>query len=878
MIALAQSGLSVFAAPTPVTGPTNFASDDAFLGYVEQQTFNYFWNEANPANGLISLRSDQPNTAAIGAVGFGLSAICAGIDHGWITRDQGRARVLAALTTLYNGPQGSGASGYTGYHGWFYHQLNINTGLRNGTIELSSSDTAILLSGVIDVGIYFNDPINVDQATIRTLSSNIFNRVDFQFMLKTNDNTVYQQWTPEMGFTNVSGYKGYNQVAYLYIYGLGAPTNPLPAASWAAWVSGFNWKTYYGYSYAYKAQLFGYQYSHCWIDFLGIPDAYMQGMGSDYFQNSRRATLAQQAYAIDNPPGYPNYGSNEWGYTSCSGPDGYDTLGAPGGTDNGTIAPTAAAGSMPFAPEVCLPTIRHMYDTYTNLLWTTEGFRDSFNVASNNFFNTATLAIDEGPIILMIENYRTGSVWQRMLSSPIIQRGLQRAGFPAPPPYAVTAMMVSSNQISVSWSGVSTYQTGYQVQTSTNGVNYAVATTVSSNVYSAAVSWPSNVTCFIRVVTTSPAGLSGARQTVIVPGAGALPAVALSSPSDGSSYPAPAAITLVASVAANGHYITQVNFYNGSAWLASDTNAPYIYNWTNVNAGSYNLGAQAVYDSGSTVASATAAVTVTNLATGTPPVVALTSPSAGSSFLAPAAIPLAASVIANGHNITQVSFFSGSIPLGSAISAPYTLTWNSVGAASYNLSAQAAYDSGSIVTSSIVTVIVTNPLPNSALNIYDPFNYIVGTALDGQGGWYLSGSISLGTIEAGNLSVPGLAGAMGNRYTWPVGSDSVRLPFGATITNGAVYFSFALRIDQVGSFTGHDTFAGLALGAATTYFPKIDAVCNSSNAYQIAIYKGSGTTYGSVASPTFTTNDVVFIVARYSINASSSTDDTCDCG
>ncbi|HTB82267.1 MAG TPA: glucoamylase family protein, partial [Candidatus Sulfotelmatobacter sp.] len=491
-------------------------SDDAFLGYVEQQTFNYFWNEVNTTNGLIRLRSDQANTAAVGAVGFGLSAICIGIDHGWITRDQGRARVLAALNTLYNGPQGSGASGYTGYHGWFYHQLNLNTGFRNGTIELSTSDTAILLSGVIDAGIYFNDPTNQDEVTIRNVSSNIFNRIDFQFMLKTNDSTVYLQWTPESGFTNVNGYKGYNEVAYLYIYGLGAPTNPLPAASWAAWVSGFNWKTYYGYSYAYKAQLFGYQYSHCWIDFNGIPDAYMQGMGSDYFQNSRRATLAQQAYAIDNPAGYPNYGTNEWGYTSCSGPDGYDTVGAPGGTDNGTIAPTAAAGSMPFAPEACLPAIRHLYDTYTNQLWTTEGFRDSFNIASNNFFNSATLAIDEGPIILMIENYRTGSVWNRMMTSPIIQRGLQRAGFTAPPPNTVNAAVISSNQISVSWSGISTYQTGYEILTSSNGVTFTVSATVASNIYSATISWPSNTPCYIEVVTTSPAGTSGSLQTVIL--------------------------------------------------------------------------------------------------------------------------------------------------------------------------------------------------------------------------------------------------------------------------------------------------------------------------------------------------------------------------
>ncbi|HSU57084.1 MAG TPA: hypothetical protein VLT36_23790 [Candidatus Dormibacteraeota bacterium] len=160
-------------------------------------------------------------------------------------------------------------------------------------------------------------------------------------------------------------------------------------------------------------------------------------------------------------------------------------------------------------------------------------------------------------------------------------------------------------------------------------------------------------------------------------------------------------------------------------------------------------------------------------------------------------------------------------------------------------------------------------------NSYEPFSYSAGAALDGQGSWYLTGTTSMGTIEAGNLDVSGLAGSGGNRYTWPSGNDSVRVPLDP-VTNGAVYFSFALRIDQIGSFTGHDTFTGLTLGTATTYFPKIDAVCNSSNAYQLGIYKNSGTNFGSVASPTFTTNDTVFVVARYTFNTGSSSDDTCD--
>ncbi len=237
-------GFSVWAGPSPLTGPTTFASDDAFLDYVEHQTFNYFWTEANTDNGLVRMRSDDVNTCSIAAVGFGLSAICVGIDRGWITRDQGRSRVLATLQTLYDAPQGNGTTGFSGYQGWFYHHLDMHTAVREGTSEMSSSDTALLMSGVIDTGIYFSDPANEDEAAIRALSTNLFNRVDFQFMLKANDNTVYLHWNPENGGAySPGGYKGYNEVAYLYLYGLGAPTNPLPSASWAAWVSGFSWKT-----------------------------------------------------------------------------------------------------------------------------------------------------------------------------------------------------------------------------------------------------------------------------------------------------------------------------------------------------------------------------------------------------------------------------------------------------------------------------------------------------------------------------------------------------------------------------------------------------------------------------------------------------------
>jgi len=175
--------------------------------------------------------------------------------------------------------------------------------------------------------------------------------------------------------------------------------------------------------------LFGHQYSHCWVDFSLVQDAYMLNKGITYSENSRRATLAQQAYCIANPGGFVGYSDSLWGLTACDAPTGYAAHGAPPPqNDDGTIAPTAAAGSIVFAPEIVIPTLHNMYDTYGANLWSTYGFKDAFNLTAN-WWDTDYIGIDEGPIILMIENYLTGSVWSRFMQNVDVQRGLERAGF-----------------------------------------------------------------------------------------------------------------------------------------------------------------------------------------------------------------------------------------------------------------------------------------------------------------------------------------------------------------------------------------------------------------------------------------------------------------
>ncbi|MFZ0826546.1 MAG: glucoamylase family protein [Verrucomicrobiia bacterium] len=442
--------------------PNPFASDDAFLDYVQQANFDYFWYAANPANGLVPDRTATGSACSIAAEGFGLTAIGIGIDHGWISRTQGAARVLTTLNTFLNGPQGAGASGTIGYNGWFYHFLDMNTALRAPNSELSSIDTTLLLAGILYAKQYFNGP-NSDETSIRTMADTIFNRVDWNWMAQ-GTSAVSMGWFPSGSFIG-NNWIGYNEGMILYILGLGIATNPLPAAAWTYWTSGYTWATNYGQAYIPFPPLFGYQYSHCWIDFRHIADAYMNSQNSTYCENSRRATLAQRQYCIANPSGQTGYGSNVWGLTACDDPYvGYEAHGAPPAqNDDGTIAPTAPGGAMAFTPEYSLPNLEYLYNQYRTNLWTANGFRDAFNLGVP-WFDTDELGIDQGPIVIMIENYRTQRPWRLFMQNAEVQRGLQRAGFVSLPFVALTVQaLTNENTVTLTWDSQAgrTYQVEY---------------------------------------------------------------------------------------------------------------------------------------------------------------------------------------------------------------------------------------------------------------------------------------------------------------------------------------------------------------------------------------------------------------------------------
>jgi len=410
---------------TVAATPHEFADDNEFLDYVQQVNFDYFWYLADPKNGLVPDRTMPGAACSIAAVGFGLTSIAIAIDHGWITREQGTERVLATLQTFLNSAQGTNTSGLIGYRGWFYHFLNMKSAARAGG-ELSSIDTGLLLAGILDAKQYFNHT-NTEEKAIRSAADAIFSRVDWQWMSR-GTNLLSMGWFPDSGFIG-SQWIGYNEAMILIVLGLGASNNPLPPSAWEAWSSRYKWGTHYGLSYLPFAPLFGHQYSHCWIDFRNIGDPFMRKHNLTYFENSRRATLAQRSYCIANPSRHPGYTGLVWGLTACDGPPGYSAHGAPPAEgDDGTIAPTAAGGSIPFTPEYSIPTLRYFYDNYRERMWTAFGFRDAFNPGAH-WVAADELGIDQGPIVIMIENHRTQRVWQRFMQNEIIQRGLKRAGF-----------------------------------------------------------------------------------------------------------------------------------------------------------------------------------------------------------------------------------------------------------------------------------------------------------------------------------------------------------------------------------------------------------------------------------------------------------------
>lgn len=414
------------------------------LWKLQRNTFKYFLTHQNSEKGLIADSTKKEAACSIAAVGLGLTAYIVAAERTWIDRKDAAIYVHKTLKFFWEAEQSQNPKA-TGYKGFFYHFLDMQTGRRALNSEVSTIDTTYVFAGALTAAAYFSAD-NPLEKEIRKLADEIYSRADWQWA-QNRGGAVSHGWKPERGFIRYR-WRGYNEALILYVLALASPTFPLPETSYREWFSTYEWLKIYGIEFLYAGPMFIHQLSHVWIDFRGIQDEYMQSKCIDYFENSRRATYIQQQYAIRNPKGFSKYGEYCWGLTASDGPGqktlklnkvrrrffDYKVRGVPWGPDDGTLAPWAVVASLPFAPEIVLPTIKYLTDHFPQMVGE-HGFVCSFNPtfpqkdSSKGWISVGHYGLDQGPVILMIENYRSGLIWRLTRKSEYFVRGLKKAGF-----------------------------------------------------------------------------------------------------------------------------------------------------------------------------------------------------------------------------------------------------------------------------------------------------------------------------------------------------------------------------------------------------------------------------------------------------------------
>jgi hypothetical protein len=418
-------------------------TDREMLDSLLAATYLYFRDEVNSDTGLTPDKTQPHSPSSIAAVGMGLCAHIVAVERGLLTRASAVERTLKVLRFLQSSHQGPEPNA-SGYKGFYYHFLDMRTGRRAWNCELSTVDTAILMAGILTAAAYF-----VSEREIADLSEALYARVDWQWA-RDGAATITHGWKPESGFLPHRWDTDYSEAHILYILALGSPSFPIDPEGYRQWIATFENQTIYGYDHLYAGPLFIHQMSHQWLDFRGIHDDFNRRTGIDYFENSRRSTYVQRQYAINNPLHFAHYGENNWGLTASDGPgpatleiDGvqrvfydYVARGAPFGPDDGTISPWAVIASLPFAPEIVIPTARHAIERLDLKKHSKYGFDASFNPTfpersrnPNGWVSPWIFGLNQGPIILMIENYQSGLIWNLVRQCPHIAKGLARAGF-----------------------------------------------------------------------------------------------------------------------------------------------------------------------------------------------------------------------------------------------------------------------------------------------------------------------------------------------------------------------------------------------------------------------------------------------------------------
>jgi hypothetical protein len=416
-------GLSAYSdvAP-PVHGLS--PQDRAFVEDLEHRSVMYFWEQADHGTGLVLDRASADggrakgpsrDIASIAATGFGLSAICIGTQRGWIPRDQAIERVRTTLRFF--------AERADQEHGWFYHWMDVSSGERKWDSETSSVDSAFLLAGILTAAEFFSsDP------EIPKLARQIFDRVDFQWMLGGDPLLLSHGWKRGKGFLKYT-WNTYSESSVLYLLAIGSETHPISPESWYAWQRPLY--SYGNFEFISGGPLFTHQYSHAWVDFRDRRD---RGF-IDFFLNSVNATRANRLYCLNLNNILPNtFGPQIWGITASDGPKGYRIYGEIKAFEpvDGTIAPAASAGSLMFTPDISIPALRAIRDEFEDRVFSRYGFVDSYN-PSLKWFDTDVVGIDEGITLLSAENLLTGNVWRWFMANPVMQRAMDLAGFSVPP-------------------------------------------------------------------------------------------------------------------------------------------------------------------------------------------------------------------------------------------------------------------------------------------------------------------------------------------------------------------------------------------------------------------------------------------------------------
>jgi hypothetical protein len=422
--------------------------EDELLGDLQRLAFKYFTEKTNPLNGLVLDSTWEGAPVSIAAVGFGLTVNPVGVEHGWISRDEGVAKTLLTLRFFANSHQGAEPDA-TGYQGFYYHFLDPEAGQRTWKCELSTIDTTLLVSGMLAAAQYF-DRDNPGEREIRRLANELYRRVNWRWA-QDGQAAVRHGWKPESGFL-AHRWQGYDEALLLYLLGLGSPHHPLSVDSYPAYTATYRWERQYGYEFLYAGPLFIHHFTQVWIDLRDIQDDFMRAHSLDYFENSRRAAYVHQQHAIQNPRRFAGYGEHTWGITASEGPVsgsapveieqhtfyGYLARGVPE-PDDGTLSPWTAITALPFVPEIARPTIQNVAAAYPQLAgpyglkcslnpsFPVDGSADGQNNAG--WFSNHYYGINEGPVVLMIENYRTGLIWRLMRQCNYVVEGLRRAGF-----------------------------------------------------------------------------------------------------------------------------------------------------------------------------------------------------------------------------------------------------------------------------------------------------------------------------------------------------------------------------------------------------------------------------------------------------------------